>query len=127
MVFYFLSLPLWLMKQKQIIIRFFFVIALLGSLVAQSFHGFEHLRRQFSEEKCLHKHLNSAELTHQHKGFEQCLVCSVVFQNGLAVENFDYDVAPVISIYSDYFFSLPTTIPFTGSLYSLRGPPSSII
>ncbi len=115
------------MKQKQLLIRFFFVIALLGSLVVQSFHGYEHLRRQFSEEKCLHKYHNSTELTHQHKGFEQCLVCSVVFQNGLAIEHFAYELAPAISIFSNYFFSIPTIIPFTGSLYSLRGPPSSII
>lgn len=115
------------MKQKQFIIRFFFAIALLGSLVAQSFHGYEHLQRQLSEKVCLHKYNNSAELTHQHKGFEQCLVCSVIFQNGLAAEYFSCEVAAAISIHSDYFFSLPTTIPFTGSLYSLRGPPSSVI
>ena len=35
------------MKLKQLLIRFFFALVLLGSLALQSFHGLEHLEKQF--------------------------------------------------------------------------------
>ena len=39
---------------------------------------------QFSQKVCEHKQLNSTELTHQHKGFEQCMVCAISFQSGIS-------------------------------------------
>jgi hypothetical protein len=115
------------MKQKQLLIRFFFAIVLLASIVAQSFHGFEHLEKKFSEKICSHKHTNSAELTHQHKGFEQCLVCAISFQNGITPEHFISPLALAPQFEGNYFFTFPTIISFPGSLYSLRGPPQSIV
>nr|WP_314866967.1 hypothetical protein [uncultured Flavobacterium sp.] len=115
------------MKQKQFFIRFFFAIALLGSIVAQSFHGYEHLEKQFSEKVCFHQHKNSTELTHQHKGFEQCLVCAISFHSVIEVENFVYHLASNPQVSTNYFFTSPTIISFSGSLYSLRGPPQCIV
>ena len=95
------------MKLKQLLIRFFFALVLLGSLALQSFHGLEHLEKQFAEKVCAHKQLNSTELTHQHKGFEQCLVCAISFQSGIAPTQFQYRLAstPVV-----VFVSLDTNI-----------------
>ena len=117
------SLSLPYMKQKQLLIRFFFALALLGSLVVQSFHGLEHLEKQFSEKVCAHKKLNSTELTHQHKGYEQCLVCAISFQSEIPSDNFQYQLAPAPEVVAQYFFTFPTVISFSGSSYSLRGPP----
>mgnify|MGYP003404365037 CR=1 FL=1 len=115
------------MKQKHLLIRFFFAIVLLASIVAQSFHGFEHLEKKFSEKICLHKHTNSAELTHQHKGFEQCLVCTISFQNGITEKQFYCQLQPEYHFVSNYSFTFSTIISFSGSLYSLRGPPQYIV
>jgi hypothetical protein len=111
------------MKQKQLIIRFFFALALLTSIVVQSLHGYEHLKKQFSEKVCEHKHANSTELTHQHKGFEQCLVCAISFQSGIISAKFQYQIATTPEVATHFFFNFPTVISFSGSSYSLRGPP----
>ena len=115
------------MKQKHFLIRFFFALVLLGSLVLQSLHGLEHLEKQFLEKVCEHKQLNSTELTHQHKGFEQCLVCAISFHSSIAAENFVYHLASDSQVAANYFFTSPTIISFSGSLYSLRGPPQCIV
>lgn len=115
------------MKQKQLIIRFFFAIVLLASIGVQSFHGYEHLQGQLSEKVCQHKHTNSAELTHQHKGFEQCLICSFSFQNGITTACFSYPWRPACHSVSNYFFSPLSIVFFSGSCYSLRGPPQPIV
>jgi hypothetical protein len=111
------------MKLKQLLIRFFFALVLLGSLALQSFHGLEHLEKQFAEKVCAHKQLNSSELTHQHKGFEQCLVCAISFQSGISPTQFQYQLAPTPEVVAHSFFNFPTVISFSGSAYSLRGPP----
>ena len=111
------------MKQKQFLIRFFFALALLTSIVVQSFHGLEHLEKQFSQKVCEHKQLNSTELTHQHKGFEQCMVCAISFQSGLDTTHFQYQLVSVPEVAARFFFNFPTVISFSGSFNSLRGPP----
>ncbi len=127
MVFFLGFITFVLMKHKQLYIRFFFAIALLGSIVAQSFHGYGHLEKQFSEKVCSHQHKNSTELTHQHKGFEQCLVCAISFHSSIAAENFVYHLVSDSQVAANYFFTSPTIISFSGSLYSLRGPPQCIV
>ena len=111
------------MKQKQLVIRFFFALVLQGSLALQSFHGLAHLEKQFAEKACAHKQLNSSELTHQHKGFEQCLVCAISFQSGIASEQFQFQIVTTPEVLTHNFFYFPTVLPFSGSSYSLRGPP----
>jgi hypothetical protein len=83
----------------------------------------EHLEKQFSEKKCVHKHFNSTELTHQHKGFEQCLVCTISFQSGIISAKFQYQIVTNQKVVTQFFFKFPTVFPFSGSTYSLRGPP----
>ena len=120
---FFISIYLFPMKLKQLVIRFFFALVLLGSLALQSFHGLEHLEKQFAEKACAHKQLNSSELTHQHKGFEQCLVCAISFQSGIVFEQFQFQIATTPEVVAPYFFNFPRVISFSGSSYSLRGPP----
>lgn len=111
------------MKKKPILKSLLFAIALLFSIVFQSFHGYEHLEKQISEKVCYHKHLNKAELTHQHKVFEHCLVCSIAFSSYVFPHHFStklYFVSPEIPYFS---IENETIFSFSGSLYSHRGPP----
>ena len=111
------------MKQKQFLIRYFFALALLTSIVVQSFHGLEHLEKQFSEKVCAHKQLNSTELTHQHKGFDHCLLCE--FTAGVYVfpKDFSYQLYAAHQEIPYFFKATEAVLSFSGSLYSHRGPP----
>lgn len=117
-------LPLQLMKKKQLILNLFFATALLFSIVFQSFHGYEHLEKKISEKVCYHKHnSNRAELTHQHKGFDHCLLCE--FTAGVYVSPKDFS-CQLYAAYQEipYFFkATEAVLSFSGSLYSHRGPP----
>jgi hypothetical protein len=117
-------LPLSNMKKKQLLYHFFFAIALLFSIVFQSFHGYEHLEQQFSQKVCYHKHdSNRAEVTHQHKGFEHCLVCEFTFSSYVTPENQTFYFNASHKEIPYFFADTPKILSFTGSLYSHRGPP----
>ncbi|TRX36721.1 hypothetical protein [Flavobacterium restrictum] len=115
------------MKKKQLIANLFFAIILLFSIVFQSFHGYEHHEKQLSQKICYHKQSQKAELTHQHKGFDHCFVCEFTFGSYLLPDVFSYPVATT-SHKTPYFFATKEAVlSFSGSLYSLRGPPESSI
>jgi hypothetical protein len=115
------------MKKKQFLFHFFFAIALLFSIVFQSFHGYEHLEQQFSQKTCYHKHdSNRAEVTHQHKGFEHCLVCEFTFSSYIAPQDFFFYFNTAHKEIPYCFANIEKIIPFSGSLYSHRGPPVGV-
>ncbi|MNS46456.1 hypothetical protein D3C72_789530 [compost metagenome] len=117
-------LPLQLMKKKQLIIHLFFATALLFSIVFQSFHGYEHLEQKLSEKICYHKHdSNKAELTHQHKGFDHCLLCEFTFGIYVSPQDFSYQLYSAYKGIPYFFKATETVLSFSGSLYSHRGPP----
>jgi hypothetical protein len=51
------------------------------------------------------------------------LVCAISFQSGISSEHFQYQLTPTPGVVAHNFFNFPTVISFSGSSYSLRGPP----
>jgi hypothetical protein len=116
------------MKKKQLIINLFFAIALLFSIVFQSFHGYEHLEKKLSEKACYHKNdSNKAELTHQHRGFEHCLLCEFTSSSYISPTDFSCQLYTPYKEIPYFFADSETVLSFSGSLYSHRGPPICIV
>lgn len=123
--FFFISLPK--MKKKQLITSLFFAVAILFSILFQSFHGYEHMEKQLSQKECHHKYNSSSEITHQHKGFDHCFVCEFTFGSYISPKEFSYQLYPIHKEIPYFFKAEETILSFSGSLYSLRGPPVSIV
>jgi len=103
--------------------------ALLGLTVLfvvlfQSLHSFEHLAKQFSEESCIHKYSEKATLNHSHY-WEKCRVCEFAFSN-YTVITFKEIVFFKTPVFGELPFNYSNVkIPFySGSFFSLRGPPN---
>lgn len=116
------------MKKKKILISLTFMIAVLFSMLFQSFHSYEHFEKELSQKQCHHKYnITNAEITHQHHNFDHCLVCEFTFLSFISPEK------ALFQLYTDhqeipYFFTAKETVsPFSGSLYSHRGPPTTIV
>lgn len=114
------------MKKRQFLLNFSLVVAVLFSIVFQSADSIGHLQEQFYQKECHHTYSSKSEITHQHHNFEDCIVCHFGFSSF---------VAPIKNSYSffvenykvPYFFSnSESVLSFSGSLYSLRGPPNCI-
>jgi hypothetical protein len=114
------------MKRKQLLLNLSLIVAVLFSIVFQSVDSIGHLQEKFSQKKCHHSYNSSSEFTHQHHSFEHCYVCEFGFSSFITPTKY----CP--AFYADnwnipYFFANPKTIiSFSGSLYSLRGPPNRI-
>jgi hypothetical protein len=119
----FLSLPLFLMKKKIAILNFVLSAAVLFAMLFQSFHSYEHLAKQLSEKHCAHEHHSKAEITHQHHGAEHCFVCEFNFSSFVAPEIFSFESYSSHKEIPYFHASVETPASFSGSTYSLRGPP----
>ncbi|MBP2283459.1 hypothetical protein H4V97_001777 [Flavobacterium sp. CG_23.5] len=112
------------MKKKQGIINLTLVVAVLFSMLFQSVHSYTHLVKQFSEKRCHHTYnVTNSEITHQHHNFDNCSICQFTFGSYISPNEFSYQLN---SSYKEipYFFTAKTAfVSFSGSLYSLRGPP----
>ena len=123
-----LTIFVQLMKRKHLLFCFTMALAVLFSILFQSFHGYEHLNKQLSHKICNHgPSQNKTELTHQHQVFEICTVCTFQFNSFIDLKFISYHC------FSDFrpipFFSKEQKeiISFFGSLYTYRGPPASIV
>ncbi|WP_159085965.1 hypothetical protein [Flavobacterium faecale] len=112
------------MKKKQIFIAFSLGFTLLLSILVQSLHAHVHHFEQVAQHFCHHDNEgNKSQITHQHYKAESCSVCHFSFGNYISSEIAQYQ------FYSNYelipYFSVTSEImaSFSGSLYSLRGPP----
>jgi hypothetical protein len=116
------------MKNMTKIISFFFMIAVLFSMLLQSFHSYEHLVKQLSEKKCYHKYNSSKEITHQHHNFDHCFVCNFTLSTFISsdISNFEFQKIIIPSGYS-LLNSRKITQFFKGSLFALRAPPIFIV
>ena len=111
------------MKKKKLIINLSLAIAVLFSMLFQSYHSYEHLAKQLSQKECHHKYNSSSEITHQHHNLEHGDVCEFSFGSYISPDTFSYQLnADYLEI--PYFLTVnEAVIPFSGSLYSHRGPP----
>ncbi|MBF7092131.1 hypothetical protein IUY40_11325 [Flavobacterium sp. ALJ2] len=112
------------MKRKQFIISISLTITVLFSMLFQSFHSYEHIVQEFSKKQCHHEYnVTNTEITHQHHNFDYCYVCHFAISSYITPEKFTFQL-PVFHDEIPYFFNFSgTIILFSGSLYSLRGPP----
>jgi hypothetical protein len=100
------------------------MVAVLFAMLFQSFHSYEHLSKLLSEKQCHHKYNpNKTEISHQHAGFDTCFVCEFTFSSFISAEDFTFNVYSKFSFIPYLFTFTDTIISFSGSLYSLRGPP----
>jgi hypothetical protein len=114
------------MKKKSLLLSLFLAVALLFSIVFQSFHGYEHLEKRITEKICYHKHANKTELTHQHKNFDHCLLCTFAFSSYVSPQDFSCQLYAVFREVPYFGSDTEIILSFSGSLYSHRGPPVCI-
>ena len=123
-LFFLFLLPLARMKKNKLIVSLSLVVTVLFSMLFQSLHTYEHLAKQLSEKQCHHKYnVTGTEITHQHQKVDHCYVCEFALGSYITPKDFSYQLYSS-SLEIPYFFTATeTVISFSGSLYSLRGPP----
>ena len=116
------------MKNRISITSIFLMMTVLFAILFQSFDSYKHLEEQFSEIQCHHKYEGSnSEITHQHHNFVHCAVCDFTFSSYFTPGTFFF-CSQFAQIEIPYFStSSETPLSFSGSAYSLRGPPSIIV
>lgn len=112
------------MKKRYVILNLSLMITVLFSILFQSLHSYEHIVKEFSEVKCEHSHDTGAtQITHQHPNFDHCFTCEFAFGNFIAPELFSYELRIIHPEIPYFFASTEAAFAFSGSTYSLRGPP----
>lgn len=116
------------MKKGFVILNLFLMFAVLSSMLFQYVHSYEHLAKQLSEKKCVHKYNSSQEITHQHHNYDNCFVCNFTVSTYISsdISHFEFKKINILSGYS-LFKSREITQFFKGSLFALRAPPSFIV
>ena len=101
------------------------MIAVLFSVLIQSWHSYTHFAEQISEKECLHEHHSKTELTHPHEAFENCFVCSFAFSSFIAQDAISFEIKKTALDLATPF-SISRALPsfFKGALFSLRAPPT---
>jgi hypothetical protein len=103
------------------------LIALLFAILFQSVHSYEHLAEQFTEEHCDHKYDHTkTEFSHSHHDFDDCFTCDFSFSNYIPVDFISYCFFKTIATESLPVLFTEKPIVFSGSHFSLRGPPCFI-
>jgi hypothetical protein len=112
------------MKKRIVIVNAGLMIAVLFSILIQSWHSYTHLAKQISEKECLHEYKSSKEITHQHEAFENCFVCAFALSSFIGSETISFEFKRT-AIDLAIPFSTSRIFPsfFKGALFSLRGPP----
>ncbi|WP_188049466.1 hypothetical protein [Flavobacterium sp. GP15] len=112
------------MKKNKLIVSLSLVITVLFSILFQSVHTYEHIAKQLSEKHCDHKYnVSGTEITHQHHNADHCYVCHFVTSSYLTPLDFSYKLYSVAGEIPYFKSKIETVISFSGSNYSLRGPP----
>jgi hypothetical protein len=110
-------------KNKVLHIHFSLMIAILFSILFQSFDSYAHFKKEAAESKCIHESTSKHEITHQHHSAEDCFVCKFSFS---AAVNSAFTVLitlnePVEHPNKFYYYEVFKTFPGNSNL--LRGPP----
>jgi len=112
------------MKRKYSIGSFLFGLTIFLALLIQSIHSFHHIEEVFSKEHCHHEYSQSKhQITHSHE-FDKCFSCEFAFSSSLKlISKESYYL--VIEVFKKEIFNFYNKTPkhFSGSLFSLRGPP----
>lgn len=111
------------MKKKKIHIHFSLVIAILFSVLFQSFDSYAHFEKEVSETKCVHKSTSKHEITHQHHSLEHCFVCKFAFSSAITSSVFGFKSQNLFFENSNNFFFSEIFKTFLKGSKLLRGPP----
>lgn len=110
------------MKQKFAIINFVLSVTVLFSVLFQSIHSYVH-QSEINTEKITNQ--KKSEITNAHNITLQCAACDFHFSCFTAAEFFFFKFIKTIVVNKLAAIVLPQPSPyFTGSLFSLRAPPT---
>jgi hypothetical protein len=113
------------MSRKKIVLQFILGALLLFAMLFQSFHGTEHLAEKFTAELCHHENGKGQQLTHSHPQHDSCFSCEFTFGQFTAQPaHFTQSLCVIAFGKKDALHVSFFGPSFTGSLYSLRGPPT---
>ncbi len=112
------------MKKKFVILNAFMSVVILFAILFQSLHSYEHLAKELTLKKCVHKHVSEKQITHQHNTFDKCFVCEFAFSTYIpsSVQSLTF-INDCDSYQNDSNFLIESNDYFSGISYSLRGPP----
>src|SRR6187402_2418836 len=116
------------MKKKLAIINFILMLTVVGAMLFQSIHSYEHLEEELSVKECLHNlDGNKSVITHHHHHLDNCFVCEFTFAHFISpdIQSFSFARVAIATKYT-FTYSREITQFFRGSLFSLRGPPDFI-
>ncbi len=115
------------MKKKIVILSVFLIASVLFSILFQSIHSYEHFSKEGAAKYCHHDYKSDKEITHHHHSLDHCFVCDNSIGNYITPE-FHFFQANFETTSLPYFLNLPEIITvFSGSNFSLRGPPQFIV
>jgi hypothetical protein len=115
-------------KKKLALSNLLLVAAVLFSMLFQSMDSYRHMEEQRLERHCHHTHARGQEeFTHQHHGFDKCSVCEFTLHNFLSPEVTTFHPQQAFRAIPYFFTAVETPTSFSGSTYSLRGPPCFIV
>ena len=116
------------MKKKQLIISVSLALTVLLSILFQSVHSYEHIAKQLSEKKCHHDYNDkNGAITHQHHNYDSCFVCQFSFESYITPEKISFQFYKYHKEIPYFLSFSENVVSFSGSLYSLRGPPLSVV
>jgi hypothetical protein len=96
----------------------------LLSILVQSFHAHVHHYEEVAQHYCHHDNEgNKTQITHKHYKAESCSVCHFSFGNYISSEIVHYQFYSNYKLIPYFLVTAEKIITFSGSLYSLRGPP----
>ena len=123
-LFFLFLLPLAQMKKNKPILTLSLVVTVLFSMLFQSLHTYEHVAKQLSQKQCHHKYnVTGTEITHQHHKLDYCYVCEFALGSYITPKDCSKQLYSGIEEIPYFLTVSETVISFSGSLYSLRGPP----
>ena len=111
------------MKKKIIHINFSLVIAIIFSILFQSFDSYSHFKSEFSEPKCVHESTSKHEITHQHHSAEHCFICKFSFSAAVTYDFFVFKTHNKPVEIPNNFFCSEVYLSFLENSNPLRGPP----
>ena len=112
------------MKSNKLILSLSLVFTVLFSILFQSLHTYEHISKQLSEKHCEHQYnVSGTEITHEHHNIDHCYVCHFTLGSYITPTNLSYQLYSSNAEIPYFSIDQKIVITFSGSSYSLRGPP----
>jgi len=103
------------------------VIAILFSILFQSFDSYAHFEKEKAETVCHHKSSSKHQITHQHHSLEHCFVCEFAFSSAAPFSAFEFKIPKTVFKTLSRFYYSDVVKTHTNNSNLLRGPPVFIV